>query len=78
MQSHRGRKQLMQVSEVGSPRCLALLQPRRRLVSGQSAKGLLLRLFIWNAGVSNREAQELSKHQHDQMKFAFEENQWGG
>lgn len=47
-------------------------------MSGQSAKGLLLRLFIWNAGVSNREAQELSKHQHDQMKFAFEENQWGG
>lgn len=46
------------------------------MASGQSTKDLILRLFIWNALLSNGKPQEVFKHQNDQMKFEFENNSW--
>ena len=54
---------------------LELLKPKRRLASGQSAKDLILRLFIWNALLCNGKPQKVFKHGNDQMKFAFKKNQ---
>lgn len=53
-------------------------ETKEKVVSGQSAQDLMLRLFTWNALLSNGKPQEVFKYQNDQMKFAFEKNQWGG